>query len=631
MIGRSVELAGTHDGRSSPRAAGRWPAVAALVIAVTIWGGSFVVIKSGVRSVPLFHFLSLRFLLAALVLTPFAVRSGELRAALAKPGPWILGVLLFAALGLQAAGLETTSPADSAFVTSLSVLAVPFLVWCSARRAPSRRSWVAALLATAGLVLIFSGSAGHWRAGDVLSLLCALAFALYIVVADSVTGGVPVVGSVAVQSLLCFGLSLACLGFETRTSVVAWTQSGVLWSAVYAGIAATALAYGLQLFAQRRLDSMQTAILLTLEPGIATAVSLLLGEDTLTVALVAGGCALLVAAMSVEAPPIVRTVPRLRLAGPTIRRLGSGVRRATLGMLHAIEDVRLSAEQRRLVLGPAHLAWRGNSVGVNRDRWNEWDWARAGEEWTASPEWKASLIGDVLERLMPARGVLLEIGPGAGRWSRALLPRATRLILVDVSARALDLCRAEFADAGNVEYVLATGSDLAGVPTASVDGVWSFDVFVHVAPADVAGYLREICPRPCAWRDSRDPPRRRPQPRPPAQPPRLAGADVAGPVRRARGRDRASRRAPVRLVGPAGEFDLGAYADAITVLRRAAGVGRVGLAPGRRPRIARSRQLELGPLDGVRAELDRPLVGRRCPHRSPARRSSSAWAAWSGW
>jgi ubiquinone/menaquinone biosynthesis C-methylase UbiE len=263
-------------------------------------------------------------------------------------------------------------------------------------------------------------------------------------------------------------------------------------------------------------------------------------------------------------------VPRPRLDGPTIRRLVSRARRTARATVHAIEDIRLRAEQRRLVLGPAHLAWHGNSIAVNRDRWNDWDWARSGEEWTASPEWKASLIGEVLERLMPDRGVLLEIGPGAGRWSRALLPRATRLILVDVSFTALELCRAEFADARNVEYVLSPGSDLPGVPTGSVDAVWSFDVFVHVAPVDVAGYLREISrvlapggPAVIHHSDGRNRgelPSRLGWRAPMSRGLFAALADQTG----------LAVERQLDSWGPSDEFDLGAYGDAITVLRKPA-------------------------------------------------------------
>ena len=87
---------------------------------------------------------------------------------------------------------------------------------------------------------------------------------------------------------------------------------------------------------------------------------------------------------------------------------------------------------------------------------------------------------------------MLEIGPGAGRWSEVLLARATRLVLVEENEAALAECRARLGESGKVEYVRGEGSDLTGVADRSIDAVWSFDVFVHLAPLDVAGYLSEI-------------------------------------------------------------------------------------------------------------------------------------------
>ena len=115
-----------------------------------------------------------------------------------------------------------------------------------------------------------------------------------------------------------------------------------------------------------------------------------------------------------------------------------------------------------------------------------------GEEWTASEEWKQALVDEVLLPTIPAGGTVVEIGPGGGRWSVLLAPRSERLVLVDVAQRPLDLVAERLRDAGNVEYVLTDGSAVAGVADASVDAVWSFDVFVHVAPGDQAGYLAEI-------------------------------------------------------------------------------------------------------------------------------------------
>lgn len=94
------------------------------------------------------------------------------------------------------------------------------------------------------------------------------------------------------------------------------------------------------------------------------------------------------------------------------------VRHTVRRVRSTIEDRQLTAEQRRGVLGPAHLRWRGNSPLDNRRQWSDYNWSRRGEEWNASPEWKQALIENVLARWIPLGAAVLEIGPGAGRWSR---------------------------------------------------------------------------------------------------------------------------------------------------------------------------------------------------------------------
>jgi SAM-dependent methyltransferase len=194
----------------------------------------------------------------------------------------------------------------------------------------------------------------------------------------------------------------------------------------------------------------------------------------------------------VQAPPLVNAVVRrLRQFGP--RYVAADVAlRAARRIGDRAEDTMLDIEGASGVFGPAHRAWRDNSAGENRARWNRWDWSRLGEEWTASEAWKQALVDEVLLPTIPAGGTVVEIGPGGGRWSVVLAPRSARLVLVDVAQRPLDLVAERLRDAGNVEYVLTDGSAIAGVADATVDAVWSFDVFVHIAPGDQAGYLSEI-------------------------------------------------------------------------------------------------------------------------------------------
>jgi SAM-dependent methyltransferase len=164
--------------------------------------------------------------------------------------------------------------------------------------------------------------------------------------------------------------------------------------------------------------------------------------------------------------------------------------RAARRLAQRSEDALLEVEGRRGVLGPAHQAWSDNSTDRNRDLWEGWDWSTRGEEWTASEEWKQGLVDDVLLRVIPAGGTVVEIGPGAGRWSEHLVARADRLIGVDLAQAPFDALAERLGS--KAERVIGDGRSLPGIADDTVDAVWSFDVFVHVAPVDQATYLAEI-------------------------------------------------------------------------------------------------------------------------------------------
>jgi len=133
-----------------------------------------------------------------------------------------------------------------------------------------------------------------------------------------------------------------------------------------------------------------------------------------------------------------------------------------------------------------------SSPRMNELIWTTWDWSTAGEEWTPSEAWKKSLIVCVLVRYIPANSVVLEIGPGAGRWTEALLPRSKQLIGVDISESCIEICRRKFAAASNATFLKTLGSELSGIPDRSIDAVWSFDVFVHINQREAAAYIEEF-------------------------------------------------------------------------------------------------------------------------------------------
>ena len=133
-----------------------------------------------------------------------------------------------------------------------------------------------------------------------------------------------------------------------------------------------------------------------------------------------------------------------------------------------------------------------NSATLNKEIWEAWNWNSGGDEWSQSEQWKESLITCVLRRLVPENSRILEIGPGAGRWTEFLLQRARTYVGVDISSTCIAHCRSRFDGDSRARFAVGSGRDLAEVADCSIDAIWSFDVFVHINLAEVESYAQEF-------------------------------------------------------------------------------------------------------------------------------------------
>jgi ubiquinone/menaquinone biosynthesis C-methylase UbiE len=181
------------------------------------------------------------------------------------------------------------------------------------------------------------------------------------------------------------------------------------------------------------------------------------------------------------------------------------VREAMTGLEERCDKGLIHIEGKRFLIGEGTVSSSHHTSSKNRDIWNTWDWSQRGEEWTEEvknfknlnpSEWKESLIKGLMLKYIGRDAVVLEIGPGGGRWTHQLLSRLNpkKLLLADITESCLDVCKKRFADYQSVEYHLVRPKDglLAQVPDASVDYIWSYDVFVHINPTDSARYIAEF-------------------------------------------------------------------------------------------------------------------------------------------
>jgi SAM-dependent methyltransferase len=133
-----------------------------------------------------------------------------------------------------------------------------------------------------------------------------------------------------------------------------------------------------------------------------------------------------------------------------------------------------------------------NTINYNRKEWSNYNWDGGGEEWTDSIEWKTALIKEVMHVYIKPQSVILEIGPGGGRWSVELVKLANQLILVDLTAEAIHASQKKLSSYSQCAFYQNDGRSLSMLGDSSVDYVWSFDVFVHISPGDTADYISEI-------------------------------------------------------------------------------------------------------------------------------------------
>jgi drug/metabolite transporter (DMT)-like permease len=257
-----------------------------LLLVTAVWGWTFVLVKDAITQYPTLPFLQLRFILAFLVM---AVIVRRLPARREVGVGLIAGAVLAAGYLTQTVGLTMTSPGNSGLITGLFVVFTPLID----RLFGVRLRWwtlVAVATALAGTLLLVGGPSGIGM-GDLLTIGCAILFALHIVLLSHWSPGLRSAPLAMVQ------MASSALIFSAGGSWSLSVPSQSVWVAiVITGVFASALAFYIQTWAQQHLSASRTALILTTEPAWAVAAAVILAGQRFG-ALQAAGAALLLAAI----------------------------------------------------------------------------------------------------------------------------------------------------------------------------------------------------------------------------------------------------------------------------------------------------------------------------------------------
>ncbi len=304
-------------------------AVGGLLIAVAVWGVSFVVVRAAISSYPVVGFLVLRFLIGGGALMALAYLHRPSRPQWRRvPRLSLVGVGAALTLGYitQTVGLYLgASPGVAATLTSLVVVLTPAWEWAVLGRTPDRRVALSSVLAVGGTLLICGTAApaaavphGMPALGVVLEVVSAAAFALQVVLVGRLGESLSATALGGAQLILVGVLLLPALPFAGGLPM---PGAGVVAAVLFSALGASAFGFAVQAAAQKHISNAVAAVIMATEPGFALVAGVLVGEQRFGVVAGVGFSLLLMGVVAQEKGPWGERLRRALVTAVAARRL----------------------------------------------------------------------------------------------------------------------------------------------------------------------------------------------------------------------------------------------------------------------------------------------------------------------
>ena len=241
-----------------------------LFLTAFIWGTAFVAQSVGMDYLGPFTFNGIRSMIGGAALLPciwiIQKMNGKPDGTESKKdlitGGIACGILLFAASSLQQIGIQYTTAGKAGFITAFYIVIVPVL-GILLHKKTGWKIWLAVVLAIVGLYFLCMTESFSIDKGDILVFLCALVFAVHILVIDHFAPKVNGVKMSCMQFFICGILSIPFMfTIETPTFTAV---TGAWMPLLYAGVLSCGVAYTLQILGQKNVNPAVASLILSLE------------------------------------------------------------------------------------------------------------------------------------------------------------------------------------------------------------------------------------------------------------------------------------------------------------------------------------------------------------------------------
>lgn len=249
-----------------------------LFLTASIWGSAFIAQSLGMNHVSPFTFTFVRTFIGALFLLPLISILKTLYKNKVKEktytkkdlllGSLCCGLCLITGESFQQFGLLTTDAGKAGFITSMYIIFVPIISIFLGKRV-NRFIWIGVILSAVGLYLLCIKQDLSIEKGDFLIFICAIAFAIHILVIDHFVKKVDAVALSCGQFFMASIIGLILMLIFDRNQLTYDNFLAALPAMAYAGIMSNGIAYTLQIVGQRGLNPTIATLIMSLESVMA--------------------------------------------------------------------------------------------------------------------------------------------------------------------------------------------------------------------------------------------------------------------------------------------------------------------------------------------------------------------------
>lgn len=272
-----------------------------LLITAIVWGSGFVVTAIALEYFSTYQVMAGRFIIAAVILSLlFRKKFTTFSKAVIWKGA-ILGSILYIGFAFQTVGLEYTTPSKNAFITAVNVVIVPLIAFVVFKRKVDRFESFGSILAIIGIGFLTLQGSMAVNIGDILTLICAVAFAFDIFYTNLFVKTEDAISLTIVQFITASLLGVIAVLIQGDIPTTFETEA--IYPILYLGIFSTVIAYVCQNVGFKYTSPTKGAIILSLEALFGMIFSVIFLKELLTWRLIVGATLIMAAILITELKP----------------------------------------------------------------------------------------------------------------------------------------------------------------------------------------------------------------------------------------------------------------------------------------------------------------------------------------